>query len=772
MRPDSLLRCMILYVAFIIAVIARATILSAGKRILLLLVASVFASPLAAQIPQAPDSLYEPPSQVLFGGDLTYPPLEWLEDGEAKGFNVELARAVAHKGGSRAEHVLDAWPDTMRALEEGRIDAVPMYYSPERAKKFIFTHAYYYLTHSIYAVPGTRRVSSIDELIGKRVAVEEESFAHQQLRAAALAPQLVLTSNTLTAIETVLNGNAEYAVLTSLAADNLLRQHDWKLERMGAPFWSRGYAFAINKNRPELAEWLQNSLGTVIADGTYQALYQEWQNELEPVQTSRKWLNFFFTGFVILLVVVVLGGVWYWSLKRTVELRTQELRNALHERDAIEEELRRVANIDSLTGLAKLPYFIDQLDDYFHAHQLPVKQEKELLVIKLIDLDVIVRTLGFSRAEMIVSVFAAHLLKMDDVLASYLGRGVFALFLNKERGSNSNALVLFDQLYADLADSDPGFTSQFVGGSAYWPEHGRSASKLMRHAETALAMSEARRRRWLAYEPSMEPSRVDLDIISIFIDGNVQGLFPVFQPQLDLRTGKILSAEILVRWQHPRLGLVPPNVFIPLLENSGLIEQVTEQMIDDAVRVAVLLRKRGLPCCISVNIAAYDLIETNLAEIINQALIRYQGVPGDIKLELTETSVASDPQRVKNVLMQLSELGIYAAVDDFGTGYSSLSYLSLFPIRELKIDRSFVGDMLGNPCNHSIVRSTILMARELGLVTVAEGVEDDQTLNLLKKDGCDVAQGYVIARPLPEAEFIEFMRAHAAEIFDISKFMK
>jgi EAL domain-containing protein (putative c-di-GMP-specific phosphodiesterase class I) len=265
---------------------------------------------------------------------------------------------------------------------------------------------------------------------------------------------------------------------------------------------------------------------------------------------------------------------------------------------------------------------------------------------------------------------------------------------------------------------------------------------------------------------------MDMDIISLFIDGNVPGIFPVFQPQLDLRTGKISSAEILVRWQHPHLGFIPPNAFIPLLENSGLIEQVTVQMIGEAVRVAVLLRERNLPCAISVNIAAYDLIETSLADIIRKALARYQGLAGDIKLELTETSVASDPQRVKHVLLELSELGIYASVDDFGTGYSSLSYLSLFPIRELKIDRTFVSDMIGNPRNRSIVRSTIVMARELGLVTVAEGVEDDQTLQMLKKDGCDLAQGYVIAKPMGEADFIEFMRTHAAHVVDVSQFMK
>lgn len=710
---------------------------------------------------------YEPPPQVLFGGDLAYPPLEWMEKNQIKGFNVDLAREVARIGGSRAEHRMANWPDTIRALEQGHLDVVPMYYSLERSRKFIFTQAYLYSSHAIYALPTAARVSSIDDLTDKKVAVEEESFAHQQLRHLAKKPDLVLTSNTLSAIESVMQGSADYAVLSSLAADNLLRQHEWELARMGPPFWSRGYAFAVNKNKPELAEWLQDSLSSAIANGNYQALYQKWQNDLEPAQADNRWLPFFSSAFALLLAAFALGGSWYWSLKRKVEQRTQELSEALAQRAIAEQELLRVAHFDAQTGLAKLPYFIDQLDDYFHAHQQPVKQEKEILVIKLADLDVIVRTFGFARAEMIVSAFATHLLKLDDTLAAYLGRGVFALFINK-----GNALELFDRLSSAMAESDPGLNSQFVGGSAYWPEHGRSAGKLMRHAETALAMSELRRRRWLLYEAAMEPSRVDLDIISIFIDGNVQGIFPVFQPQLDLRSGKITSAEVLVRWQHPRLGLVPPNVFIPLLENSGLIEQVTEQMIDEAVRVAVILRKRDLPCCISINIAAYDLIETNLADIVSQALVRYQGLSSDIKLELTETSVASDPQRVKQVLTQLSELGIYASVDDFGTGYSSLSYLSMFPIRELKIDRTFVSDMLGNPRNHSIVRSTILMARELGLVTVAEGVEDDQTLQMLKKDGCDIAQGYVIARPLPEAEFIEFMRAHAAQVFDISQFMK
>ena len=487
-------------------------------------------------------------------------------------------------------------------------------------------------------------------------------------------------------------------------------------------------------------------------------------NELAAGNTL---ITLLWSSLAAVTIILAMGASWYWSLKRRVEVRTRELREALEERDQIEQELWRAANLDAQTGLANLQYFRNQVDDYLHAHQLPAIREKEILIVKLADLDSIVRTFGFPRAETLVSAFSAHLLRLPDSLAAYLGRGVFALFIDK-----GNALTLFDRLADDMAHTHQGLSSQLVGGSAYWPEHGRSAGKLMRHAETAMAMSIERRRRWMAYDAAMEPSRLDLDIVSIFADGDVPGLFPVFQPQLDLRTGKITSAEILVRWQHPQLGFIAPNVFIPLLENSGLIERITARMIDDAVRVAAILRERGLPCAISVNIAAHDLIETNLPDIIQKALVRHQALAGDIKLELTETSVASDPQRVKQVLAELAETGVQTSVDDFGTGYSPLSYLSLFPIRELKIDRSFVGDITDNPRNHSIVRSTIAMARELGLATVAEGVEDDKTLQLLKQDGCDLAQGYVVAKPMVEGDFIEFMRAHAAHVFDISQFIK
>jgi EAL domain-containing protein (putative c-di-GMP-specific phosphodiesterase class I) len=208
--------------------------------------------------------------------------------------------------------------------------------------------------------------------------------------------------------------------------------------------------------------------------------------------------------------------------------------------------------------------------------------------------------------------------------------------------------------------------------------------------------------------------------------------------------------------------------FIPLLETAGLIKQITHLMLDAAVQMAAQLRARNLSCVISVNVTRYDFMETNLLEFIRAALERHQGLAGDLKLEFTEVSMAVDFPRVKKILMELSECGVQLSLDNLGTGNSSLYSLSRLPLDELKIDRSFVGDMLTNSSNHSIVRAALFVARELNVTALAEGVEDDKTLQLLKAKGCDKAQGYVITKPLEEAEFLEFMQTHGVVGFDVT----
>src|SRR5690606_5152241 len=242
--------------------------------------------------------------------------------------------------------------------------------------------------------------------------------------------------------------------------------------------------------------------------------------------------------------------------------------------------------------------------------------------------------------------------------------------------------------------------------SALCPEHSRSSDQLALQAETALAVASTRRQRWLVYDPGMEPDADDLEIISYFRDRRLDGLYPVFQPQVDLRSGKLFGAEALVRWQHPELGTVSPAHFVPLVERAGLAGVLTSIMLDHGIGMAAELRAAGLPSTVSVNIAASDLTD-DLPAMVEELLEKHGAAAESLKLELTETSVARDFSYARNLLEKLEAMGVRVAVDDFGTGYSSLSYLSLLPIHEVKIDRSFIRDMAENERNLRIVQSTI-----------------------------------------------------------------
>jgi len=698
---------------------------------------------------------FDPPSRIRFGGDMAYPPQEWLERNQAQGFNVELARELARVGGSRAEFKLGTWPEAILNLEVGVVDVVPMFYSTERAQRFIFTTPFYYSNHSLYAMPTTGRITQLSQLAGRRVAVEKSSFAEQQLRAQSQPPILILTASTLDALQALVDGRADYAVLASLPADLLKQEHDLAPERLGPPFWSRGYAFAVNRSNPELAKWLQDALDQLVTSGRFQEIYQEWSAQLEPGGGHFNGHRQILLICAALVAALLLIGSWWWSLKYMLARRMRDLTNLQQVPQKNAPVSSTLPRYEAQTGLYQPDYFLDQIDAYV---QTAGAEPRELLLIKLMDLEPLVLTLGAARVQAKIVQIAANLRNRTEPMAAYLGRGVFGVFM-----APVDSALYLEQLLPGAPQSGVRFNVRLVGGSAYWPEQGRTAARLMRAAETALAATQPRRRTWVAYEPELEPNNLDLDLLTAFVQDNLQGLYPVFQPQLNLHSGRIESAEAQVRLEHPRLGAVPPAVFMPLLESAGLVEAVTDLIIDEAVRVAAQLRRLNLPCTLAVKLTARDLTGANLSTRVSQSLVRHQGSPKDLVLELPEAGLAMDPVGVRKLLLELSELGVTIAVDDFGGSLSSLSYLTDLPVSELKIDRQFIGDLATNNRHQGIVRSIILMARESGLLTIAEGVEDAPTLELLRLMACDLVQGYLVAQPLPEAKLMDFLRARRSE---------
>ena len=232
-----------------------------------------------------------------------------------------------------------------------------------------------------------------------------------------------------------------------------------------------------------------------------------------------------------------------------------------------------------------------------------------------------------------------------------------------------------------------------------------------------------------------------------------------YQPKVDLRTGRVEAVEALVRWQHPTRGLLGPGEFLPVVESTHLIKPLTLYVLDEALRQAREWLDEGDRVSVAVNLAAAYASDTRLPNQVAELLARHGVEPALLEIELTETAVLDDPARAKGVLEELSAHGVRLSVDDFGTGYASIAYLTALPIDTLKIDQSFILD-LELPGNLAITRYSIELARTLGLVTVAEGVETEASLEVLDRLGCDEAQGFLFSRPLPADECIAFIRSN------------
>jgi len=226
-----------------------------------------------------------------------------------------------------------------------------------------------------------------------------------------------------------------------------------------------------------------------------------------------------------------------------------------------------------------------------------------------------------------------------------------------------------------------------------------------------------------------------------------------YQPKVRLSNGDVVGVEALVRWQHPERGLVFPDDFIPMAEHSALIGPLTRHVLDTALAQARAWIDSGRPLPIAVNLSVRNLLDQHLADQVAQLLVAH-GVPAELlELEVTESAIMTEPVRARQMLEQLSALGVRVSIDDFGAGYTSLSQLTTLPVSELKIDRSFVMTMITDPGNAMIVQSIIDLGHNLGLTLVAEGVETEEALTTLAGLRCDVAQGYHLCRPLPVPAF-------------------
>ena len=438
----------------------------------------------------------------------------------------------------------------------------------------------------------------------------------------------------------------------------------------------------------------------------------------------------------------------------------EAMRQGIQQRDS---SLNELAFKDQLTGLPNRAGLVLQLEQWLTN---PAARPCAVLTLGLDRFKHVNDVQGHDFGDLLLQKVARRLQALlpstEDSLARLSG-DEFALLLSD--GDESTALALADAIHRDferpLRLNDQTVDLSAGIGMALSPPHGQDAKLLLSRA--SLAMFEAKKRQSgsVLYSASLDAgSQESLSLLSELRHAVEAGELRLFlQPKVDLQSGCIISAEALVRWQHPQRGLVPPMLFIPFAEQTGFIRTLTRWVIEASAAAWAQAHAQGLALRISVNLSTRDLLDQDLPAKI-QDLLHAHGARSDaLCLEITESAIMDDPQRALYTLEQLHEQGFKLSIDDFGTGYSSLAYLKRLPVHELKIDKSFVMAMETDLGDAKIVRSTVELAHNLGLSVVAEGVESAKAWRLLSALGCDEGQGYFIAKPMPQEQFIAWLQA-------------
>ncbi len=488
-----------------------------------------------------------------------------------------------------------------------------------------------------------------------------------------------------------------------------------------------------------------------LADGAEPVGVLEIYHDYQPVAADIRGTItpvFAILGVGLLLLYAALFPI---LIRTSRQLRRESARNDHHARH------------DPLTGLPNRRKFLEEL----RAAVAASSTRESPVAVMLMDLDrfkEINDTLGHHQGDAVLRGVAERLsnrLRGEDVVAR-LGGDEFAVLLRHapdEATVGRIAAEIHAMLEQPFEVGDLSLVVDASVGVAMSPAHGDDADVLIQRADVAMYAAKAARTGFELYDAELDQSSSE----RLTLTGDLRRalandeLVVHYQPKATF-DGKVVGVEALVRWQHPTLGLVPPDRFIPLAEHSGLIRPLTVCVLRAALDQLRRCREQGMDLTVAVNLSAQHLLDRDLPGQVTE-MLREVDIPADrLELEITESSLMVNPKRAVEVLTRLGEIGVRIAIDDFGTGFSSLQYLKQLPVNVLKVDRTFVGAMADNDHDALIVRSTIDLGRNLGLQVVAEGVETTEIWDALADLGCDIAQGFLLARPMPSGELSEWLR--------------
>jgi diguanylate cyclase (GGDEF)-like protein len=581
------------------------------------------------------------------------------------------------------------------------------------------------------------------------------SFAMALLLLGGLGPALV-AQGAASVLEDIISKKPAWRVRFNLGQYTLSMIAAWLVIRMisVSPRLDVLHPFASRQLPAMLLGAAAFFLVNVFVVGSAVAAYQH----VPIVRYFRGSVSFVVvTGAVVLLVApLVLAAAAYTVVIVPLCLApVLAMYNSVHQSARSEHEARH----DALTGLPNRTAFHETISTAIENKSFPA-------AVLLMDLDrfkEVNDTLGHRYGDLLLVQVAQ---RFKDVIGGQgqiarLGGDEFAVV---SRGADREEATALAHRIAD-ALRDPFELEELVVdvqasvGIALFPEHGHGVETLLQKADVAMYRAKETRSDVALYDERHDHHSPAKLALTAELRTAVQSEEIVlwYQPELDLRTREVMAVEALVRWDHPRLGVLPPSSFVRMAEATNLIKPLTQRVMEVALLQVADWHAMGLEIAVAVNISAQVLVDQSFTQQVVAALRRTGVAPKRLKLEVTETALMSDPVTARTVLRELDALGCEISIDDFGTGYSSLAYLADLPVSEVKIDRSFVSRMSAGSSEKVIVNSTIDLAHHLGLRAVAEGVEDWSMLPELEALGCDAAQGYAISHPLAAPDATRWM---------------
>lgn len=491
------------------------------------------------------------------------------------------------------------------------------------------------------------------------------------------------------------------------------------------------------------------------------------------VDRINKDLNVIKTVAIVLpTIILIITLLLALNIAKTVEKMELDLLTTQDDLKKRKEKLRYIAYYDSLTGLPNRLMFLDRLEQFIkHA-----KRSNKKAVVLFMDLDHfknINDSFGHTLGDKLLITVAQNLrsvIREEDTISRLGGDEFVVLLENIEKVSDAELIIqkIIEAFEKPVkVDSNIFYLTLSVGASVY-PDDAEDAEILLRNADSAMYKAkDLGRDSYQFYTPDMTERSLE----RVLMEGSLQDAldnseFEVYyQPQVLAESGEIIGLEALIRWNHPKEGIISPGEFIQIAEETGLIVPIGEWVLEEVCKQQVLWQEKGIKTVVTaVNLAGAQLQQDDLYKKVKMILDKTGCSANLIELEVTEGFIMIDPQRSSELLDKLNMLGIRISIDDFGTGYSSMTYLKRLPIQKLKIDQAFVQDVVIDPDDAAITRAIIALAKGLHMSVIAEGVEEVSQRDFLIKEGCNNIQGYLYSKPLPREKVEMILKKGIIEI--------